>query len=719
VELLVSITILALATTVALVIYDQARLAFKQGENVTEQQQVVRIAMSIISNDVRMAGYNSNPDGNNARPDEQIEYASSTAITLRADFDADDPVDVDIPEQTLGGAGAAFLAVSTGNDEIVSYVLAKEDGSSGDTLEFGADVGDLRRDGTIESVAIGRVDLTQLDPPYTLYKLVLENDPSGCCGDSFARRIPIVDNVRSLRFRYWDRAGVEITTLPEGEETDAARAARGSIRRVGIEIEALTRDSDPHWYDANDPDPETQRFRKFRLEEEVAPPNLGRSAIKDLLADSTPPSPPSAPTLYPGHCEGLYITWPPNPPQDEVAYYRVEYGTDPVVLGDARSSRSTGVYVSGLVDGVQHFASVQAVDAAGNRSSSSPVTQQTTANTNTPAVALSLAAADGVGQIDLQWGATTQNDTATTGDPASPMIRDLAGYRLYRSETSGFVPSNSNRIADEVSLAALPSPMFTDLGAPHCVTQFYKVTAVDQCALEGAPSAQASATSWTDVDPIAPFDVQAFLSATDQVTITWSAVQEDVNGNPLLVDRYKIYRSPFQPENIDDPASWSYLDTVTSGATSYVDSIVIPSGQTVHYLIQAVDRCSPPNESVLSDAANPICFFSGRVELQEPAYGATVWRDTNVRVAVTGATPTVSNDSVRLKFLHEPTGNVWTTPDFSSAGFSWQYFWDAHPSTFPVDFFQQGSYLVTAEVEQGVAPNACSSTATIRVHLSN
>ncbi|MCH7780774.1 MAG: prepilin-type N-terminal cleavage/methylation domain-containing protein [Acidobacteria bacterium] len=283
VELLVSVTILALATTVALVVYDQLRLAYKRGENISEQQQAARIAFDLITSDIRMAGFNTNPDANRARPDEQLEAAYATAITVRADFDADDPIDANVPEQTLAGTGSAFPAVSTGNDEIVSYVLAKPDGSSPDTLTFSADVGDAVRDASIEDVTVGRVDLTQSDPPYTLYRIVLENDPSGCCGTSFARRIPVVDNVRFLRFRYFDRSGNELTP-PGGEETPAAITARASIRRIGVEIEVLTRDADPHWVDADDPDPETRRFRKFKLEGEVAPPNLGIGALRDLHA---------------------------------------------------------------------------------------------------------------------------------------------------------------------------------------------------------------------------------------------------------------------------------------------------------------------------------------------------------------------------------------------------------------------------------------------------
>ena len=712
VELLVSITILALATTVALVVYDQARLAYKHGENVTEQQQVARVAFDVITSDIRMAGFNTNPDGNKARPDEQLEAAYATAITVRADFDADDPIEVDLPEQALAGAGAAFRAVSTGNDEIVSYVLAKPDGSSTESLAFSADVGDAVRDASIEDVSVGQVDLTQSDPPYTLYKVVLENDPSGCCGTSFARRIPIVDNVRSLRFRYFDRAGNDIPP-PGGQETSAAIAARAAVRRVGVEIEALTRDADPHWTDVDDPDPDTRKFRKFGLEGDVAPPNLGRVAIRDLQADSVPPGPPARPWLYPGHCAGLFVDWPPNPLQDDVAYYRLAYGTDSSALDNLRSSLLPGVYIDGLSDATSYYVSVQAVDASGNISALGPAEMITTSNSNTPSAVLALNAVGASGQIDLDWSATAENTGSTSGDPASPAIRDLAGYRVYRSQSPGFTPSVTNRIADENDVANLSSPLFSDLQAAHCTPHYYKVTAVDTCGLEGQPSNEVTAQSWTDVDPKAPQTVQAFRQPGDQVRVVWSQVYEDVNDDPVYVGIYRIYRSPLQSASLPEPASWSYLDEVAD-VTEYTDSIVIPAGETVHYLITAVDRCAPPNESEVSVSAPAGCMFSGTVVIHEPDFGENISGSELVHVETVGADPTAVNDEVRVTWVKEEDGDSWTTT-IGSGGFSWFYTWMASPSGTPLGFFQPGWYDMIVEVDQTFAGETCTGVATVRL----
>ena len=270
VELLVAVTIMAIAMTIALTLYDQARRLFKQGENRTEQQQVVRIAFDMLEADIRMAGFNTNPDGNPARPDEQIEGVYPTALVLRADFDAHDPADADDPEQTLGGTGSAFSTVSTGNDEIRAYVLGKPGAASGDRLEFNVDVGQVVRDGSVETVGINNVALTQDAPPYTLYRLSLNNDPAACCSGRFIVRTPVVENVRFLRFRYYDHAGNELAPSG-GDESGDSIAMRASIRRIGIEIEAQTRD----------PDPATRSYRKFRLAVDVTPPNLGKTGIRE------------------------------------------------------------------------------------------------------------------------------------------------------------------------------------------------------------------------------------------------------------------------------------------------------------------------------------------------------------------------------------------------------------------------------------------------------
>jgi Tfp pilus assembly protein PilW len=127
VELIVSFAVLLVAMAMALAVYDATWDSFKKGETAAEQQQSVRIAVDRIGTDLQMTGFNYNPDGDLNRPDEQIEAAYDTAVVVRADFDASDAGQSTAPEAAL--AGGAFETVSTGNDEIVVYALAKPDGT--------------------------------------------------------------------------------------------------------------------------------------------------------------------------------------------------------------------------------------------------------------------------------------------------------------------------------------------------------------------------------------------------------------------------------------------------------------------------------------------------------------------------------------------------------------------------------------------------------------
>src|SRR5258705_5984077 len=122
IEVLVAVAILAIAVLIALAVYDAARGAFKKGENATAQQEGVRIAYDRIVADLRMLGYNSDPDGNFARPDEKLEVALDHAIIFRGDFDIEDLTKSNDHEGAL--SGGAFDVVTTGNDEAGGHVLS-------------------------------------------------------------------------------------------------------------------------------------------------------------------------------------------------------------------------------------------------------------------------------------------------------------------------------------------------------------------------------------------------------------------------------------------------------------------------------------------------------------------------------------------------------------------------------------------------------------------
>ena len=647
VEVLVALTILVIAVLIALMVYDAARKSFKKGENATEQQQAVRIAFDKLNSDLRMAGFNTNPDGVGNRPDEQIEAAFDTAVVFRGDFDAEDPAASTTPETTLDGG--AFQAVSTGNDEVVVYALARPNGTGPDTLVFHADMAEAQRDGDVEAVSIDNLVLRQTPAtaPYTLYRITFSNNPANWGGPNFITRTPLVENVRSMQFKYYDLAGTQLnsvfnlTSITDdigGSEAAANLAQRHSIRRVEIRLEGLTREPDLNWTDPTDVNVATRRHRKFELTADVTPRNLGLKGIQDLNSDLLPPEKPATPTLVTGHCGGLVVNWTANPTADQVSYYTVSWGTaaGSYTAGSVTTS-ATSTYIAGLTNGTPYFVVVSATDPAGNVSMNSDPASATPANANTPSAPAAVAATSPTpGRMDVSWSPVTTNTAATSGDPASPQIRDLKGYRVYREATSGFTPATGNLRADETTIGPLPSPGWQDTGMVACRSYFWKVTAVDACGVESAPSAAASGAITTSIAPLPPANVAAYVQAPTVNRITWDAVTQNTAGQGIAIDTYRVFRSDPVADTVMDGsgASWpaSPIAIVTGGVLQHIDSLpsAVPPGQKIFYRVTAVDDC--PNESAPSVSDDAYCAFGGTVAFSSPSTNTSGVVTITVRV---------------------------------------------------------------------------------------
>src|SRR5437879_3617841 len=98
VEMLVATAIFAIVVAAAFVLGSGEARTYRTAEEVIAEQQNVRTGFDRMISEIRLAGFNTNPDGDPARTDEQIEGAWSTAITFRADIDFDDPEKMSVPE---------------------------------------------------------------------------------------------------------------------------------------------------------------------------------------------------------------------------------------------------------------------------------------------------------------------------------------------------------------------------------------------------------------------------------------------------------------------------------------------------------------------------------------------------------------------------------------------------------------------------------------------
>jgi hypothetical protein len=256
VEILVAVALFTLVGTVALVQLQAARRNLELGQRRIELQQSIRAGFGRLVEDARRAGLAVRPDDDPLRPDEPFEAAYATALTVRADFDGRGP-EAETPEIALAGSGP-FGTVTTGNDEILTYVLAKPDGSSADSLTFEADVVGVPRDGRVETVRVERIALDHDDPPYTLYRVRVRPDSTRTL------REPVADQIARMRLSYFDGSGTEIPAAGGADDIDSIRS-RAAIRRIRIELVGVSR---------------IRNVREFHLETEISPRNADLAGLE-------------------------------------------------------------------------------------------------------------------------------------------------------------------------------------------------------------------------------------------------------------------------------------------------------------------------------------------------------------------------------------------------------------------------------------------------------
>lgn len=702
IEVLVATAVLVAAMIIALSVYDGARKSFKKGENATAQQENVRIGYDRLTADLRMLGFNANPDGSTTRPDEQLEVALDHAIIFRGDFDAEDAAKKNDHEGAL--AGGAFDNISTGNDEVVGYVLSKPDGTGPDTITFKADVNDEPRDGVVTDITINNVVLNPTNPPYTLYKISLNNNVGTCCAGAFIVRTPVVEDIRNLSFQYFDVNGTAPIAAPGATETAAVKTSRADVTRFNVSLIGMTKDPDMNYNDTSDPG--TRRYRKFELRGDVIPRNMRMKGIQDLAADTTPPGKPATPTLVAGHCGALIVTWAANASGDGVTQYRVNYGPSAGVVSGSRSSTGSPFYLDGLTNGATTYVSIKAQDGSGNLSVKSNEANAVVANANTPSAPTAPSATDNqTNNVRLSWSAVTTNTASVPGaDPLAPAIRDLAGYRVYRGATSGVTATSADLLVNESVVRGPSAPPYADTTVVNCRTYYYKLTAVDTCGTESAPTAALSGMATSNIAPNAPTNVQAFKISASHATVTWSPVVKDTAGNDVTIGAYEIFRSGVMLKT--DPTSSAVFTSIATATTTTYDDFAMPAMtllQTVYYVVKAKDDCV--NYSAASSLAQPVCPFSGTVTINPPSDGGVVAGPVTTTVTVVGGTDTYTG--VTITYTHAVSGvtRVFTS---ATAGTTWSdSLWLAMPT---------GPYTIAATVTNS---GGCSSTTSISVNAGS
>ena len=167
------------------------------------------------------------------------------------------------------------------------------------------------------------------------------------------------------------------------------------------------------------------------------------------------------------------------------------------------------------------------------------------------------ATAASASDISLVWTAT-----------AAPTNCSVNTYNVYRSTTSGFTPSTSNQIGNNIEGAS-----YDDTNAlAGSTTYYYVVKAIDSYGMS-AGSNQASATTPAGAPPATPANLAASYG-NDLVSLGWGAVSGATS--------YNVYRGTSSGGESATPLAAG----VTSA--SYADSAVT-NGTTYYYEVAAVN----------------------------------------------------------------------------------------------------------------------------------
>jgi prepilin-type N-terminal cleavage/methylation domain-containing protein len=478
------------------------------------------------------------------QPDEQIEYAGQSAITIRANFDysANEPGDGDHGRET-NLETTQFPIVTTGNDEIVTYALVSNTASAnGDTITFFADVNNglppsraAYPGGSVERpISIPNVDLSNNHPPYTLYRFTLDNAGS-------VVRTPLADNIRSLTILYFmDSAATTPLTDTNSPAAPApniggvgqfdpmnpgaivtGRVIRARIRSMRVRLIGMNAVSDVNYSDTSTAngilstagtlasDTVAPNFRRMTMDTMIVPRNLGLKGMPLIL--SSPPLPPTITSVCYGYCGIAVVNWTPNP-ASPMSSYVVQWDTS--ATGSFSASASAGTGNSWAVDLTQgnlsnattYYFRVLAQNDAGTALSTN-VVSASVANATKPGTPSNFAATYGPagtgvsGIVNLTWSAPTGNDAASaapscTGGatPANASFyREVQGYRIYRDTTNNFTPSPATLILSETATGA-GAPIsdaygnfhWSDTTTQSCVHYYYRIQTVEWCAAADA-----------------------------------------------------------------------------------------------------------------------------------------------------------------------------------------------------------------------------------------
>jgi fibronectin type 3 domain-containing protein/glucose/arabinose dehydrogenase len=290
-----------------------------------------------------------------------------------------------------------------------------------------------------------------------------------------------------------------------------------------------------------------------------------------------------------------------------------------------RSTSSTGTYsklntdpvtATSFVDssaaaGVTYFYRVTAIDSwQGESGNSNVVSAVRTADNQPPAPPATLTGVGVNNGVRLNWSAVTDID--------------LAGYRVYRSDTA----DGTYTLLNGTPVTQLT---FTDTTAANGTTWFYRVTAIDFGGNESSPTSNISATAGDTTAPANPANLAA-ASVANGIQLNWSAPGDtDVVG-------YRVYRGA------SADGTFSLVSGGTLVAVTNWTDTTAAVGETWFYRVTAVDAAANESQRSLAASAtrNAVALPTVRINVGGSAFTDSAGRTWQGDQFFTGGTAATS-----------------------------------------------------------------------------
>ncbi len=356
----------------------------------------------------------------------------------------------------------------------------------------------------------------------------------------------------------------------------------------------------------------------YRVRAVDAAGNLGpySNIASATTLDTSPPTAPTNLAATVASTSQINLNWTASTDNVGVSGYQIDrcQGTGCTAFVQITTSTTTGLSDTGLAATTTYRYRVRATDAAGNVSTNSSIvtaTTQAAPDTQAPTAPGTLTATAVSGsQINLAWGAATDNVTVT-------------GYLVERCLTAsctyaqiGTTPGTATSYSDNTGLVANTG-------------YSYRVRATDAVPLLGPYSNVASATTpGPDTQaPTVPTNLAAIAASTSQITLAWTAATDNVGVTGYRVERCQGAGCTNFAQ-IGAPTITSFNDTGLAAATTY------------RYQVRATDAAG--NLSAYSSIASATTQTADTTAPTAPTNLAATASSAQINLAWTASTDNVA-----------------------------------------------------------------------------